>query len=145
MCLRIQKIVILDKSQTTQAMKKIILICCTLFLFSNVWFAAMLDGKAKETTVFIALIKIYKGPRPRSMEFVPSCEYVGTVGSLKIDFGYNPGQYTVLVVNGMTGEQWFEMGDTDKMEMDISGDPGNYSIDIETESGDTFTGNFTLQ
>ena len=42
-------------------MKKIILICCTLFLFSNVWFAAMLDGKAKETTVFIALIKIYKG------------------------------------------------------------------------------------
>ena len=126
-------------------MKKIILICCTLFLFSNVWSAAMLDGKAKETTVFIALIKKHNGPRPRSMDFVPTCEYMGAIGSLKIDFGYNPGQYTVLVVNGTTGEQWFEMGDTDKMEMDISGDPGNYSIDIETQSGDTFTGNFTLQ
>lgn len=126
-------------------MKKFIIICSTLFLISNVWAATMFQGQAKETTVFIALIKKHIGPRPRSMDFVPACEYIGATGCLKIDFGYNSGQYLVTVINGNTGEQWFEMGDTDKMEMDISGDPGNYSIEIETESGDTFTGNFTLQ
>lgn len=126
-------------------MKKIILFCFSLLFFSNVWSAALFDGQTKETTVFIALIKKHIGPRPRSMDFVPTCEYVGAAGSLRIDFGYNPGQYTVAVINSTTGEQWFEMGDSEKFEMDISGESGNYSIHIETESGDTFTGNFTLQ
>ncbi len=48
-----------------------------------------------------------------------------------------------MIINISTGEQWFEMGNS-SIEIIISGNPGDYVIEIETDSDRSFYGNFTL-
>lgn len=125
-------------------MKKIILIFCALFIISSAWPVLLCKGQAKETTVYIALIKKHLGPRPRNLDCIPSCEYKSSVGILVVNYEEYPGQFMVTVTNDSSGEQWFQIGYSEKIEMGISGDTGYYTIIIETESGDSYFGNFML-
>ncbi|WP_295935613.1 DUF3244 domain-containing protein [uncultured Alistipes sp.] len=84
-------------------------------------------------------------PRPRNIVLVPIVAYY-EAGIVHLNFMEDIGQLTVEVVNTTTGEQWFEMGDSADggMNIHVSGEYGNYVLYIETESGATFSGNFTL-
>lgn len=81
--------------------------------------------------------------QPRSIVPLPVCRYNGFSNSVVVEFPNEDVSFTAMVVNTSTDEQWFEMGNG-YVEIIISNAPGDYIIDIETDSGRSFQGNFTL-
>ncbi len=84
-----------------------------------------------------------KTPGPRSVVLLPVCRYNGFNNSVVVEFPNEDVLFTAMIVNTSTGEQWFEMGNG-YVELIIADNTGDYVIEIETDSGRSFYGNFTL-
>lgn len=124
-------------------MKKLIftLAICLLSGTSTIWAAR---NEREQATVEVVLHKTASvGKAPRSMVPMPFCKYDGFINSVTVDFPDCDTSFSVTVVNSLTGEQYFGTG-TGYAEVPISEDSGYYTVDIYTESGDSYSGNFEL-
>ena len=82
---------------------------------------------------------------PRSVVLLPICWYHGFNSSVVVEFPDDDVSFTAMVVNTSTGEQWFEMGDNGYCEVFVSGESGTYRLFIDTASGDSYEGDFTIE
>lgn len=124
-------------------MKKLIftLAICLLSGTTTIWAAR---NERKQATVEVVLHKTASvGKAPRSMVPMPFCKYDGFINSVTVDFPNCDTSFSVTVVNSLTGEQYFGTG-IGYAEVPISEDSGYYTVDIYTESGDSYFGNFEL-
>lgn len=122
-------------------MKKLILL---FGLCSIIFGAASTQSIAGPVTQTIVVRKINTQLRPRGLEMCPVCEYDSTSKSVTVDFMEESGPFTVTVVNNITGEQWIESGDGGYCDVYISGESGEYTIYIDTVSGDSYSGDFSI-
>lgn len=84
---------------------------------------------------------------PRS-NFVPiDCVYRGFDNSIYIDFAKNLGSVNITLTNFYTGDIVYKSFDSNNFQAVIqtSGTPGDYLLQIETESGDCYEGEFTVE
>ncbi len=128
-----------------KAMKKTFLIVFAVICGIAAIFTCHADND-KKTRYIEILIKqgIVKGA-PRSISIVPiTCFY--NSGTLSLTFIDEIGSVTVAVINQSTGEQWIDYIDSTDgyATMQISEDEGDYAIEIETDSGISYSGYFTL-
>ena len=74
------------------------------------------------------------------------CYYVGFDSSVVIVFSEDIGTVDISIVNTSTGEVFFDTVDAKdgQYAVGISGDDGTYILQIGTESGDIYEGEFTL-
>lgn len=121
-------------------MKRIILaICLTMGIVTS----QTIQGNENQGDKSIIVHDKVKTLGPRSVVLLPACWYSASNNSVVVEFPDDDVSFTVMVVNTSTGEQWFEMGNG-YVEITISDAPGDYLIEIETDSDKSFYGNFTL-
>ena len=116
-------------------MKKIILAIC---LIMGIATSRTVQGDEKQGDRSIIV-----QDKTRSVVLLPVCWYHGFSNSVVVEFPEDDISFTAMIINISTGEQWFEMGNS-SIEIIISGNPGDYVIEIETDSDRSFYGNFTL-
>jgi hypothetical protein len=121
-------------------MKKFILAIC---LIMGIATSQTIQGDEKRVDKEVILHDKSKVRQPRSVVLLPACWYHGFSNSVEVEFPDDNISFTAMVVNTSTGEQWFEMGNG-YVEITISDAPGDYLIEIETDSDRSFYGNFTL-
>ena len=121
-------------------MKKIIPVIC---LIMGIVTSQTVQGDEKQVDKQIIVQDKAKKSGPRSVVLLPICWYHGFNSSVVVEFPDDDVSFTAMVVNTSTGEQWFEMGNG-YVEIIISDASGNYVIEIETDFGRSFQGNFTL-
>lgn len=121
-------------------MKKIILAIC---LIMGIATSRTVQGNENRGDKSIIVQDKVKKLGPRSVVLLPACWYRASNNSIVVEFPDGDVSFTAMVVNTSTGEQWFEMGHG-YVEIIISDAPGNYVIEIETDSDISFQGNFTL-
>lgn len=86
--------------------------------------------------------------RPRSMSIVPvRCVYSSSSGSLVFSFYDDLGMVAIKVHNMSSGEVYSAYLDsTDVLSsVEFCGTEGSYLICIETQDGDVYTGEFTVE
>lgn len=121
-------------------MKKFILATCLIIGLAAI---RIVQGDEKPVVIEVVLHDKVKVRQPRNIVPLPVCRYNGFNNSVVVEFPDEDVSFTAMVVNTSTGEQWFEMGNG-YVEIIISNTPGNYVIEIETDFGRSFQGNFTL-
>ncbi len=121
-------------------MKKFILAIC---LIMGIATSQTVQGDEQNTDRDIIVQDRAKKSGPRSVVLLPVCWYHGFSNSVVVEFPDDDISFTAMVVNTSTGEQWFEIGNG-YVEITISDAPGDYLIEIETDSDRSFYGNFTL-
>lgn len=85
--------------------------------------------------------------RPNSSDWIPFyCTYESSDGTVCIDFMENVGRISVTVSNLSTGETICDIADSTEgsARLYTSGDSGIYTLQIKTESGEVYEGEFTL-
>lgn len=91
-------------------------------------------------------IYVPKGPqsnRPR----IPSRSYITCIyisGKLTFELPTGSEALSVTIIHKATGQIWFNLVNENYPSMEIGTASGTYSITIITESGDEFSGSFTL-
>ncbi len=121
-------------------MKKIILAICLIMGIATI---QTVQGDEKPVVIEIVLHDKVTVRQPRSIVPLPVCRYNGFNNSVVVEFPNEDVLFTAMIVNTSTGEQWFEMGNS-YVELIIADNTGDYVIEIETDSGRSFYGNFTL-
>ena len=100
-----------------------------------------------EKPLLIEIKKSIPTIRPNSLDPEPFyCTYESTVGSVCIDFMENVGLVSITVSNLSTGETVYGTADSidGSAVLYTSGKPGSYILQIETESGDIYEGEFSI-
>lgn len=84
--------------------------------------------------------------RPRTPDFIIPIEAYYQGGVIYLQFSKDIGCMDVNVTNITTGEQWQDIACSDSSveTIIISSLQGNYQITLETETGTTYSGEFTL-
>lgn len=84
--------------------------------------------------------------RPRTPDFIIPIEAYYQGGVIYLHFSEDIGCMDVNVTNITTGEQWQDIACSDSSveTIIISSLHGNYHITLETETGTTYSGEFTL-
>ena len=123
-----------------------ILVAVCLFVVGNV--QVMADGNEEEVKVDIPLItgKSLTGNDARDGGFVPFTAYYQD-GTIYVSTSAEFSSIAVSVVNDTTSQVWSTTTDISDGMGEISianGDSGSYSVEIVTEYGECFTGNFRL-
>lgn len=86
--------------------------------------------------------------RPRSVSIVPvRCVYSSASGSLVFSFYDNLGMVAIKVHNMSSSEIYYAYLDSTDVvsSVEFCGTKGNYLIRIETQDGDVYTGEFTVE
>lgn len=86
--------------------------------------------------------------KPRSSELSHIVgRYEGFDRTIYLDFRYDIGNISVSVINLMTGEMVYANEDSASgiVRIGISGTSGQYVMTIQSESGDTYTGEFAVR
>lgn len=94
-------------------------------------------------------IDIYQTKQAAQRSFVDiplECYYVGFDSSVVTVFSEDIGIVDISIVNTSTGEVFFDTVDSKggQCAVRISGEDGTYILQIGTESGDIYEGEFTL-
>ncbi|MBO8470513.1 MAG: DUF3244 domain-containing protein [Bacteroidetes bacterium] len=126
-------------------MKKILLFSVALLLLLPVQNITADD----DNKTVVLNIDIYKTAKQLQRSFVDipiECYYVGFDSSVVIVFSEDIGTVDISIVNTSTGEVFFDTVDAKdgQYAVGISGDDGTYILQIGTESGDIYEGEFTL-
>lgn len=85
---------------------------------------------------------------PRSFDNIPLRSlYNGFDKFIYINFAHNIGNTEIIITNYSTGEVVYDSADSSNGQAVIqtSGTPGDYLLQIETESGDCYEGEFTVE
>lgn len=122
-------------------MKKFILAIC---LIMDIAAIRAVQGDEKNVNQEVVLQEKSKVFRPRNVVLLPICWYHGFNCSVVIEFPDDDVSFTAMVINTSTGEQWFEMNDNGYCEVFISGETGTYTVSIDTVSGNSYEGDFSL-
>lgn len=122
-------------------MKKIILAIC---LIMGIATSRTVQGNENQGDKSIIVQDKVKKFGPRSVVLLPTCRYDAFNNSVVVEFPDNDVSFTAMVVNTSTGEQWFEMSDNGYCEVFISGASGIYTVSIDTVSGNSYEGDFSL-
>lgn len=122
-------------------MKKIIL---AISLIMGIATSRTVQGDEKHVNKEVILHDKVKILGPRSVVLLPTCRYDGFNSSVVVEFPDDDVSFTAIVVNTSTGEQWFEMNDNGYCEVFISGESGTYTVSIDTVSGNSYEGDFSL-
>lgn len=105
-------------------------------------------SSSREHQRYILIDKTVKRPaRPRSLQRPTiDCIYDGTTESLSFQFYENIGGVTITVSNTTTGEIVYDMCSSTPgaCSVGISGDEGDYDIQLEDENGVCYSGSFYL-
>ena len=123
-------------------MKRIIL---AISLTMGIVTSQTIQGDEKNVDKEIVLQEKSKVFRPRSIVLLPVCLYHGFNSSVVIEFPDDDVSFTTTIVNILTGEQWFEIGDNGYCEVFVSRESGTYRLSIDTASGNSYEGNFTIE
>lgn len=123
-------------------MKKIILVIC---LIMGIVTSQTVQGDEKQVDKQIIVQDKAKKFGPRSVVLLPVCRYNGFNNSVMVEFPDDDVSFTAMVINTSTGEQWFEMRDNGYCEVFVSGESGTYRLFIDTASGDSYEGDFTIE
>lgn len=100
-----------------------------------------------EKPLLIEIKKSIPTIRPNSLDPEPFyCTYESTDGSVCIDFMENVGCVSITVTNMSSGETVYDIADSSEGSAILftSGKPGSYILQIETESGDIYEGEFSI-
>lgn len=83
--------------------------------------------------------------RPRTPDFIIPIEAYYQGGVIYLQFSEDIGCMDVIVTNLTTGEQWNDTACADNLVevIAVSSSQGNYHITLETETGTTYSGEFT--
>lgn len=127
-------------------MKKLTLLAFLIVIGSCSFFSARADRKPAQETVFVPLIKTMKPhSHPRSANTIP-LECIYNKAALRFHFYEDIGCIYITIINHSTGEQWADIVDSSdgQAEIPISDTEGDYSVTIETENRECYSGGFTL-
>ncbi|WP_304581837.1 hypothetical protein [uncultured Alistipes sp.] len=123
-------------------MKKFILTIC---LIMGIATSQTVRGDEQNTDRDIIVQDKVKKFGPRSVVLLPVCRYNGSHYSVVVEFPDDDISFTAMIINTSTGEQWFERGDNGYCEVFVSGESGTYRLFIDTASGDSYEGDFTIE
>lgn len=121
-----------------------ILVAVCLFVVGTV--QVMADGEEEKINIPLVTGKPYTGDIRRDISVVPFAAYYQN-GTIYVSTSAEFSSITVDVVNETTGQVWnFATEISDGMgEISITGGgAGSYIVEIVTEYGEYFTGNFRL-
>lgn len=124
-------------------MKRILTLTAALLI--SFWcIASAVSGR---TLIIILKTQSTTGIRPNSLESGPFyCTYESSDGAVCIDFMENVGCVSISVTNMSSGETVYDIADSSEGSAILftSGMPGSYILQIETESGDVYEGEFSI-
>lgn len=124
-------------------MKRILTLTAALLV--SFWcIASAVSGR---TLIIILKPQSTTAIQPNSLEPGPFyCTYENSDGAVYIDFMENVGLVSIAVSNLSTGETVYGTADSidGSAMLYTSGEPGTYILQIGTESGDIYEGEFTL-
>ncbi len=124
-------------------MKRILTLTAALLI--SFWcIASAVSGR---TLIIILKTQSTTGIRPNSLDLVPlHCTYESADGTVYIDFMENVGCVSITVTNMSSGETVYDIADSSEGSAILftSGKPGSYILQIETESGDIYEGEFSI-
>ena len=115
-----------------------------LFVVGNA--SVMADDEEVKLPILIGTGEVVTGDDMRGVIAIPFTAYYQG-GIIYISTSAEFSSITVDVVNETTGQVWNSTTDTSDGMGEISianGDSGSYSVEIVTEYGECFTGNFRL-
>lgn len=124
-------------------MKRILTLTAALLV--SFWcIASAVSGR---TLIIILKTQSTTGIRPNSLESVPFyCTYESSDDAVYIDFMENIGHVSITVSNLSTGETVYDTADSAEgpAVLYTSGESGTYILQIGTESGDIYEGEFSI-
>lgn len=124
-------------------MKRILTLTAALLV--SFWcIATTVSGR---TLIIILKQQSPTGIWPNSLDLVPlHCTYESADGTVYIDFMENVGRVSITVTNMSSGETVYDIADSSEGSAILftSGKPGSYILQIETESGDIYEGEFSI-
>ena len=124
-------------------MKRILTLTAALLI--SFWcIASAVSGR---TLIIILKTQSTTGIRPNSLESGPFyCTYESSDGAVCIDFMENVGCVSISVTNMSSGETVYDIADSSEGSAILftSGMSGSYILQIETESGDVYEGEFSI-
>ena len=120
----------------------------TLLTFFSILFTFFpIAAHTAEKPLLIDIKKSIPTIRPNSLESGPFyCTYESSDGAVCIDFMENVGCVSISVTNMSSGETVYNIADSSEGSAILftSGMPGSYILQIETESGDVYEGEFSI-
>lgn len=124
-------------------MKKFLLIIVALLI--SIWSLAI--TASNRTLIIIAKSTSSTTIRPNSLDSIPFyCTYESSDGIVWIDFMENVGRVSITVSNLSSGETVYDIADSfeGSVMLHTYGKSGYYTLQIMTESGDVYEGEFTV-
>ena len=120
----------------------------TLLTFFSILFTFFpIAAHTAEKPLLIDIKKSIPTIRPNSLEPVPFyCTYESSDDAVYIDFMENIGHVSITVSNLSTGETVYDTADSAEgpAVLYTSGESGTYILQIGTESGDIYEGEFSI-
>ena len=125
-------------------MKKLILLIAVAFLPLA---SLSLSAESGEQSIKISLKKVAPNRHVRDVSILEAT-YLKVVNSLQIMCPAGSGSVDVDVINCSTGETWCQSSDSAEapvIYLLLSGTPGYYEVQLITESGDVYEGEFLIE
>ena len=124
-------------------MKRILTLTAALLV--SFWcIASAVSGR---TLIIILKPQSTTAIQPNSLEPGPFyCTYENSDGAVYIDFMENVGRVSITVTNMSSGETVYDIADSSEGSAILfsSGKPCSYILQIDTESGDIYEGEFSI-
>lgn len=111
-------------------------------------FSAAIISNANSSSYIVSIKFIKHEHTTSSPRNIPiQALYNGDDNSIYINFAHNIGNTEIIITNYSTGEVVYDSADSSNGQAVIqtSGTPGDYLLQIETESGDCYEGEFTVE
>ena len=127
----------------TISMKTILIVMCAMLFIAPCIKAE--DLKKEPDEVPIVIIKGNEG-KPRTPDVSTGIDAYYQNGVIYLQFGWELGCMDVSVTNHATGEQWLDAvcSDSGAEAVYISTSAGNYTTELTTDDGTTYSVTFTL-